>query len=103
MANLMADNFITELGLDKLPPEKQQELFAKIGEVIFQGVLIRVLDEMKPAEQKKLKAFLEVTGEDGEKIIKYLEENVPDFNQLVEAEVEKFKKESYNLINSITK
>lgn len=101
MTSLLNKNFVTELGLDKLPLERQEILFAKIGEVIFQGVLIRVLELMNEKQQASFKEVVDNAGEDMEKIVTYLEEKVPNFNHIVELEIEKFKKNSLNLINQI--
>lgn len=101
MTTLLNKNFVTELGLDKLPPERQAVLFAKIGEVIFQGVLIRVLELMDEKQQASFQEVVDGAGEDVGKIVTYLEEKVPNFNHVVELEVEMFKKNSLDLINQI--
>lgn len=103
MQQIINRDIITEFGLDKLAPERQQELFGKIGELIFQGVLIRVLDSMSEEKQAELNSFLEAAGEDGGKIVSYLEANVPQFNEVVEQEIIKFKKESLDILSALNK
>lgn len=84
-------NIMTQLGFDKLPVEKQEELYKRIGVVLFQGIMLRALESMSDEEQDKLDAFLGEHPEDPDALMGYLRQNVTDFDALVADEVARFR------------
>jgi hypothetical protein len=83
-------DLIRELGLQNLPPEKQEETLASIGRIIYQGVLIRVMEQLSDSQKNEFEVLLERNA-DEEAIYEFLSKNVPDLDKLVEHEVAKFK------------
>lgn len=84
-------NIMTSLGFDKLPETEQADLYNRIGAVIFQGVVIRALEEMPEEEQDALDKFLGEHPEDPSALLGYLREHAANFDDLVESEVARFK------------
>lgn len=99
MSKLLDQNIVDDLGLDAMTPEKQEEILERIGSLIFQATLIRVLELMTDEEHDEFDEFFELNQDEPEKIFEYLENNVPNFNDILEQETEKFKKDGFDSIN----
>lgn len=92
-------NLITELGLDNLPQEKKEELVLKIGGLIQQNILLRILQEMNESDKDE---FDKVLGaNDNEKTLAFLQSKLPNFDQLVAEEVAKFKEQASSHMQAI--
>lgn len=81
------------------PPQEEDELFDDIAEVIFQGVMLRVMNELPEDKQDMLSDLFDASNEDPENeekrnaIYAFLSEHVPNFDELVQAELDAFKAE----------
>jgi hypothetical protein len=102
MEDILQQNIIKDLGLDGLPEEEQKEAFLKIGEIIFSGVLSRVLDELSDEEAAEFEKIISETPDDEEKIMGFMREKVPTLDDIVKEEIAKFKKESADFMNEIS-
>lgn len=94
---LMNQDLLKELGIDKLPPEKAEEMVATIGRILYQAVLIRVMERLSDPEKDEFAALLDKEA-DEDAIYAFLTAKVPDLNALVEEEVAKFKTESQGIL-----
>lgn len=69
-------------------------LLDTIGEVIFQGVMLRVFETLDETKQEKLTELFEASNQDVENdekreaIYAFVNEHVPDFETFVREEVE---------------
>ncbi len=101
MDNILSRNIVKELGLDTLSEEKQSEILGKIGQIIFQAVLIRllaILDEKDKDEFDELLA--EKAGEEGV-IMEFLQGRVANLDEIVKEEIIKFKTETLDIMSKI--
>ncbi len=78
-------------GFDKLPEDQQAALYQRIGTVLFQGIMLRVLEDMSETEQDALDAFITAHPDDPEALFGYLKEHVADYDQVVADEVARFR------------
>jgi hypothetical protein len=101
MANVINQNLIQALGIDKLPEEEQTEVLMDISRVVYQNIVLRVLDELKDEDKDEFDAFLEKTPEDQEAIYEFLKTKIPNLDQIAAEEVEKFTKEGMNIANAM--
>lgn len=85
------NSIMSEFGFDNLPEDQQAELYQRIGAVLFQGIMISVLDQMSDEEQEALDKFLGEHPEDPEALMGYLKEHVPDFDRIAADEVARFR------------
>lgn len=95
--NKINQNIISLFGIDKMPEEKQEEMINRIGKIIFQSVLIRVLPllgEEDVAEYEKL-VEKETMPDD---ILDFFFKKVPSFFEIIVEESEKLKKETEGLL-----
>ena len=87
----MQKNIMAEFGFDNLPEDEQAELYNRIGAVLFQGIMISVLDQMNDEQQEAFDAFLGQHPDDPEALMGYLKEHVPDFDRIAADEVARFR------------
>ncbi len=102
MPQLISDDIAKGLGLDAMSPEKQEEVLERIGSLIFKAALIRVLELMSDQEHDAFDDYFEQNQNEPEKIFEYLETKVPRFNEILEQETERFKKDGLSLMNEAT-
>jgi hypothetical protein len=102
MDEILKQNIIKDLGLDSLPEEEQKQAFLKIGEIIFGGVLTRVLNELNDEDASAFEKIIDETPNDEEKIMGFMKEKVSNLDEIVEEEIARFKKESADFMNEIS-
>jgi hypothetical protein len=103
MNNIIETNLITQLGLDLLPQEEREKILLDIGEIIFRGVIMKVMDVMNEKDKNDFEKVLDEANksEDDDQIGIFLMEKVPNLDAIVSTEVENFKKESLDFMNQI--
>ena len=78
--------------LDKVSPEKAAEMIQRLGRLVIQAVLIRVLPLLSESEFDEYEKITE--GENGpEKVIIFLAQKIPDFEKIVKEEAEILRNE----------
>jgi len=88
MQNLLGDIF-GDLGIPDLSPEKKMNLIQLMTELLQKRVMLRALESM--SEQDQL--ALELVENNPEEIIKFLQERVPNFLDIIQEEAIKVKEE----------
>lgn len=92
---------ITEIfEIEKLPEDKQEEMLGRIGGIIFQSVLVRVLPFFSAEELAEYKKMMDEKA-DIETVFDYFFEKVPNFLQIVVEESENFRRESAEVLAQI--
>jgi hypothetical protein len=84
-------NLIKELGLKQLSEKEQKELLEKMGKVVYERILIKVIKKLTDEEASKLTELLK--EKKIEEFGKYLDEKVPNSASIMKEEVEKYRKE----------
>lgn len=78
---------INELGIQALPEEAQDEIVSKLGEVILRSVTVAIFEKLGDEARAE---FERVSKEDEPELVqRFLEENVPDMQTLMEEEVKR--------------
>ena len=90
-------NIITLFEIDKLPPEKQEETIARIGKIIFQSVLIRVLPLLEESEVEEYDKLIEGRAMP-DAVLDFFFEKVPSFLDIIVEEAENFRKEATQVL-----
>lgn len=97
MKKILKQNIVKELGLDLLSAEDQEKALLSIGKIIFQAVLIRIMEVMSVKDKDELDKLLsKKIGE--EELLTFLQSKEPNLDKIVEAEVIKFKEESLKVM-----
>jgi len=85
------DNTTTE------PTNDELNKSADISTVIFQSVLLRIVDDLTEEQKEQLNTLMAV--EDGEaEVASYLKEIVPNIEELIQEEVASFEKEAAEIM-----
>lgn len=79
--------------IDKMDPEKGEELLNKISKIIFQSVLVRTLPMLTEEKQKEYDQILE--SDNGENLFIFLRDNIENFEEIIREEGESLKKELF--------
>ncbi len=83
-----------ELGLEEMTPEEQAETLTSVGEVVFQGVMLRVMRVLSEEKQDALSALFDASTEDPDSeekraaIYAFITHEVPQYDDLVEEELD---------------
>lgn len=101
MDNILKQNIIKELGLDKLSEKEQEEVLLNIGRIIFQSVLIRTMEELSDKDKNEFEKILSEKQNDEGAILGFLQSKLPNLNDIVNEEVAKFKQESVGFMKTV--
>lgn len=88
--NLLEKNIISELGLDDLSEEKKTGLINKISELVEKRITLRLMREIG---KEKVNDFSKLEKQDDDAKMKFLQDNVPNLESVIQEEVVKVKKE----------
>ena len=98
--DFLRKDLIAELGLQALADDKKEEMVLRIGELIQQNVVLRIISEMPESDKDE---FEKVLAEDNsEKTTEFLQAKFPNLNQVVEEEIAKFKQEAVSQMQAVT-
>lgn len=78
--------------LDKLPPEEAADTANRLGKLVFQAVLVRVLPTLSDEEMTEYEKVLS-SPDSGAMLIKFLTEKVPNFESVMVEEAESIRQE----------
>lgn len=101
MEQTTKDNLIKELGLDVLPEEDQESALLTVGRIIFQSVLVRVIEQLNEKQKTDFEKLLGTNPDDEEAIYGFLQKEIPNLNDLVTEEVVKFKADAAEMMKGI--
>lgn len=88
------DTIIKELDLGLLSLEKQTEIISGLGEEILRRIMLMIMERL-PAN--KHLEFNALKGGDEIQIVKFLDDNIPEFQKLIDHEVRSAIKEFQEL------
>lgn len=90
-----------ELGIDLLPPEEQEEAFAKIGAIIFQKVMLRALEILDEKDQQEMDRVLAANPENGVAIFEFLQKKIPGLEGMIREEAASFRSDALGVMDQI--
>jgi len=85
------DNFLQELGLGSLPADDKKKMLAHIYETLELRVGMKLAENMSDAQLEEFEKLADANDEAGS--LKWLETNVPNYKDVVVAELDKLKAE----------
>lgn len=102
MLDTINKNIIEILGINKLPPEKQGEAMEKLGAIVYQEVMLRVLDILSDEDKDEFEKLIE-KDPNPEKMFAFLSEKIPTIDQIVAEEAKSLRDESAEIFDDIGK
>lgn len=82
----------TDFGLTNMDSDEQEKYIEKIGNLLFEAVIERSVDFMDEMTLNEFDKTIEIAGEDYQKVIGFMKENVPNFNKIVSDEMMRLKR-----------
>ena len=86
------ENLMDLFELDKLSPEKAAEMVDRLGKLVFQAVLVRVLPTLSEEDFTEYEKIVD-SKQEGDAIFKFLGEKVPDLDKIIAEESENLRAE----------
>lgn len=83
---------IADFGLIKMNVLEQEKIIERIGNMLFEAVVERSIDEMDEQAMSNFENLMSSVGSDYQKVIGFLKEHVPSFNTIVSEEMSRLKK-----------
>ena len=104
MLDILHKNITQELGIDALEEPEKTQILERIGKLIYQGIMLRVVELLDEESSVELEKIIDTHGESataGEKILEFIDSKNIDINKIVEEEVIRFKKESLETMSKL--
>lgn len=98
--NPIKENIIKDLELDKLSETEKEETILRIGGIIYQNVLMRVLETMSDQDQNEFEKLLDKNAE-AQEIFSFLNTKVENFEKIINEEALKFRNQTSNIMSQI--
>ncbi|MEK7615239.1 MAG: DUF5663 domain-containing protein [Patescibacteria group bacterium] len=96
----LRQNILMGLGLDRLSAEEQEKALQALGTVIFQKVIIRVL-ELLPAERlSEFNRILESEEQVPGSLLSFLKKEIPNLDAVLSEEIAEFKRDSMEVMDA---
>ncbi len=100
MYNTINNTIITTLGINALPVDQQKEAIERLGGLVYQEVMLRVVDQMEEADKDEFEKLL-ATNPDPETMFEFIAEKVPEVDTIVKEEAEKLRGEASEIMGQI--
>lgn len=89
------NEIMKDLGFDKLSEDKQDDILAKIGEIILKKIFIETIDQLDVDSSKDFREMLK-NGESAEKIEEFLGAKIENYDMIIEKIVDEVKNDIKN-------
>jgi hypothetical protein len=83
---------IRDLGLDRLPRERQDDLLEKMGEILVKRVFIETMEALGEAGMEEYEKLMD-SGPDQGEVERFFAGRIPGYEEMVAGIVERFKEE----------
>lgn len=81
-----------DFGLQEMDSREQERMVEKIGNLLFESVVERAVDEMDEEAMSDFDGILTEGAGDVQKILSFLQSRVPGFNKIVTEEMSRLKR-----------
>jgi len=80
-------DILKALDIAQLPPEAQEEILLDLGDLVFHGSILRLIERMDEKTKEDFDALLERNSSE-EDVMAFLQERVPDADSAVQETIE---------------
>jgi len=92
MDNEFNKKIAEDFGLSSMDLGEQERMIEKIGNLLFESVVERSVDNMDENTMNDFDEAISTAGNDYQKIISFLKSRVPDFDTIVSEEMSRLKR-----------
>jgi hypothetical protein len=100
MKQVVDNNLIVSLGLDKLSPAEQEHILADIGDVIYDSIIARAIKEMSDKDKIELEHLL-ADRPDFDRLGEFIYTHVPHIDRIAQEEIVNFKNIALNTVSGM--
>lgn len=86
-------NLLKDLGIEDLPLEQKEKILLDVTTIINQNISLRLLEELPEEKAKELETLLTDYADDPDRIQIFFRQEVPNFDELVQEEIAKYKQQ----------
>ncbi len=91
LQNILKQNLIKILGIEKMPEEQKNAIVEKAIEIIQKKIGNRVIEELNDEDKKE---FIKISSEKNQMaIVSFLQKKIPNLNKIFMEEMAKIKQE----------
>lgn len=88
---IQCKDIISELHLDYLSLEEQEEMISEMSEVVYEKIILRLIEKLEASDVESLNAILD--DEKYDEAGAFLSEKVPDIDKIIDEEISEFQEE----------
>lgn len=100
MKQIIDNNLIHSLGLDKLSLDEQEQILVDIGDVIYSSIISRAILAMSNKDKVEFDHLL-ADKPDFDKLGEFIYEHVPNIDKIAEEEISNFKKVAFDTVQGV--
>lgn len=89
---ILQKTIIEELGMQNIPQEQQEELLAKMGDVLFKRILLETLEVLDEEDQKIFGEMVDAK-KSAEEVEEFLKSKMENYDEFVKKVSDDFRKE----------
>ena len=89
---ILQKTIIEELGMQNISQEQQEELLAKMGDVLFKRVLLETLETLSEEDQKIFGEMVDAK-KSAEEVEEFLKSKIENYDEFVKKVSDDFRKE----------
>lgn len=101
MDNQTIINLVEKLGWANLPVKDQEYLIERTGGVIFQKIMMRFTENLIEPELDEFEKLLSEDPVDNEKLLAFIQEKIPNSDEIIQKEVADFLKDADDIMSQI--
>ena len=88
----LQSQLVKELGIDTLPPEKQEELLIKMTEVLLKRIFVETMEKLSDTDREAYEKLID-DNTNPDQINNFLQEKIPNYDDMVQKIITSFKDE----------
>lgn len=95
------EKLIEVLGLSQLGERDLEDIVSMADKLIYQGVIVKAMGLLGSEDKEAFDELLIKNIEDEEAVMNFLQSKIPSLNEIINEELESFKKESAGIIKKM--
>ena len=85
------DQIIAKFDLADKSEEEREQVFAKLNELLFKNIMLRIVEELNDDDADKLNDLMGDGGFNNPQVFDFMEEKLPNLDELVADEINNFR------------
>ncbi len=92
MIDTFKQKITADFGLEKMDGETQEKMIERIGNMLFEAVVERSIDEMDDSARTDFEELMGNVGKDYRQVVSFLNSRVKNFQSIVSSEMANLKR-----------